>query len=64
MKYIKILLLILITKTFTACISTNQTSIHNSNNKQISELLDEIHQKDLKIAKLEEKLSEYEKRYN
>ncbi|AXX91136.1 hypothetical protein CPU12_10250 [Malaciobacter molluscorum LMG 25693] len=62
MKYIKILLLILISITFNACTtSLNQESIDKSNNQQISQLLDELHKKDQKIEKLEneiEKLKE------
>ncbi|AXH08534.1 hypothetical protein CP960_10215 [Malaciobacter halophilus] len=64
MRFIQTLFLILIITIFTACATKNQSSIQSSNNKQISELLDEIHQKDLKITKLEKELEEYKKRYN
>ncbi|RXJ98083.1 hypothetical protein CRU98_11230 [Arcobacter sp. CECT 8986] len=57
MKYTKILLIILIAITFNACsTSLNQESIDKSNNQQISQLLDELHKKDVKIENLENEI--------
>ncbi|AXH13737.1 hypothetical protein [Malaciobacter mytili] len=64
MNYFKYLILAIFIIFLNGCATNNQKNIKQISNAQISELLDELHKKELEIVRLEKELEEYKKRFN
>ncbi len=64
MNHFKYLIILIFIIFLNGCETNNQKNIKKTNNAQISELLNELHKKDLEIVRLEKELEEYKKRFN
>lgn len=61
MNYFKYLIILIFIIFLNGCTTNNQKNITKTNNTQISELLKELHKKDLEIVRLEKELEKYKK---